>query len=170
MPSLDLRVLVLERMQAQMQAQLGEMQAQLDSIRPVTTLWSPALSGSSGGSAHTYSVQWGELIQSGRHVTFGCTVRLSAKDATMGGTVVIAGLPIPVQTIASEAVLPFSVAWRDIDLAGNYIAVFAAFLGTGPGNVLTLYQSGKGLDWEYLPAAAITATSELAMSGSYWSD
>jgi hypothetical protein len=145
---------------------LKDLHDGLAAVSPTLGPWTPTLVGTTGGSAHTYTVQWGQAVRTGRHVTLAATLQLSAKDGSMGGTVSLAGLPVPMIG-AVNAFVPVVVAFSNVNLTGSYMAVAGGL--AGGEQVLRLYEEGKGLGWNPLPASTITNTTELAVSGSYWS-
>jgi hypothetical protein len=147
----------------------GRMQAVEDtlaSITPVVSTWTPAIVGTSGGSAHTYSVRYGQAVKTGRTYAVSLHVRLTAKDASMAGNVSLAGLPAAVVGDGDLAI-PVLLGFSNVTLGGQYTGV-VGLLRSG-ASAIEVYQTGSNTAWTRLSAAGITATTELVASVSYWS-
>lgn len=154
-----------ERLSLTTQQRLGAIEATLEAITPVLLTWTPTLVDSSGTSGHTYSVQWGQAIKTGNNYTIAATLALSALDPIMAGFVDVAGLPAAASG-PPALLIPVSLAFGNVTLGGQFESLMGAMVAGEPR--VRLYQQGRTTGWDRLPVTALTATTQIALSGSYW--
>jgi hypothetical protein len=123
-----------------------------------TGTFTPSLVGTGGGSAHTYVTRQGYYRKMGKTVHFTTRVQLSAKDATMSGTISISGLPFaPIGTHFWGTSLGYysgyTKAVANVQLLG--------LVSPGSAAVFLYEQAVQTL------AAAIGAAFDIMLSGTY---
>lgn len=122
-----------------------------------TGLWTPALTGESGGSGQTYSFQSGTFNRTGKLVNVWFWLSVTNKG-TVNGTAIVTGLPFPFMAAAAPWVYPQSaIVLSDLIVLTVTEGAVVAFLGTSSMR-LTGRKSGA--------ASAYLTTSELQASGS----
>ena len=134
----------------------------LDDYREGT--FTPVIAGATTPGSNSYSSQVGSYTKIGNKVFFHICLVMTAKDAAMAGTVRITGLPFLANSTASLfAMVP--ILPSNINLGTARPILFA---DVPPGtNYLQCLQGGSGVGLTLLDATALSANSELYMTGHY---
>lgn len=134
-------------------------------VSPSAISWTPLLIGDSTSGTQTYAIQWGQACYIGPLVLAQFSIVLTAKDAATAGSMLIAGLPMPIQTSARTQAGALS-SYSNVTLpAGTTQLGIDAPAGTGS---FALMASGSGVAAAPLTAAGVANNSTFKGSCCYF--
>lgn len=128
--------------------------------------FTPRLEGGTTAGTQTYSVQSGFFNVISNYLHFEISITLTAKDAAMAGTVLIAGLPYAADSTSGR------FSGGPVGLHGNFVTPSTGYTGLawriGPGqSALTLFASAFDKALATLQSSAVGATATITIAGSY---
>ena len=127
--------------------------------------FTPAIAGDSTAGSQTYSVQAGFYTKIGNRVFWNCRIVMTAKDGATAGNLTITGLPFT-SNATSHNFHPAAIANAgNIDLSAGYSQITVEIQPGGA--VAYLGEAGDNVASALLQAAALQATTRIAVSGSY---
>lgn len=131
----------------------------------VDTVGAMLLAGSSTAGVQTYSQNTMTWRTMGDVCFFNVHIALTNKDAATAGNIRLTGLPFPAR-LASAQITSVAVAYlSDITLTASYTQLSGIIQ---PGNsFVELVQGGSGQAVMFLPAAGVTNTTQIMVSGMY---